>query len=202
MLAGHVNMAGPDKQFDRNATLDKALEVFWAKGFEATSMQDLVDNMGINRASMYQTYGNKRALFVAALARYIETMLGQMQEALAAPGSPLGNLHGLLQHFIEKGVEGRTYGCFINNTAVELGPHDAEIAGTIRGFWSRFESLLQSTLQRAIDTGELRPDMPVAQAAVLINIHLQGLMAKIKTHANREQVAEATGLLFDLIGKK
>ena len=62
-------MVGPDKQFDQDEVLNKALEVFWAKGFEATSMQDLVNNMGINRASMYQTYGIKHALFNAALDR-------------------------------------------------------------------------------------------------------------------------------------
>ncbi|MFV2061350.1 MAG: TetR/AcrR family transcriptional regulator, partial [Gammaproteobacteria bacterium] len=65
-------MVGPNKQFDQEETLSIALQVFWNKGYEATSMQDLVSSMGINRASMYQTYGNKYALFMSSLDMYMD----------------------------------------------------------------------------------------------------------------------------------
>ena len=84
-------MVGPPKQFDRDEALGRALEVFWAKGFEATSMQDLVDHMGINRASMYDTFGNKHALFSRAVDWYATQVLGDIARILEAPGSPLGN---------------------------------------------------------------------------------------------------------------
>src|SRR3989337_2583926 len=77
-----------DKNFDVRETLEKAMQTFWARGYEATSMQDLVDCTGINRGSLYATYGDKRALFVAALHRYIEWMRDELLADIAARHGP------------------------------------------------------------------------------------------------------------------
>jgi len=192
-------MVGPNKQFDKDEALNKALEIFWAKGFEATSMQDLVLNMGVNRASMYHTYGNKHALFIAALECYIESNLEHFKQALNAPGSPLENLNNIFQFFIGTGQQEKSYGCFINNTAVEMGPHDPQVAAIIRQFWLRFESLLTDLLNRAIQQGELAQHTNTKDLAVLINIALQGLAVKIKTNAPTDDLRNSTEFLFKLI---
>lgn len=194
-----VNMAGPVKQFDKEEALNKALEVFWINGFEATSMQELVDKMGINRASMYQTYGNKQSLFMAALDRYISTNQAQLEQALEAPGSPLGNLQQLFMHFIEEGLKGEKRGCFINNTAIELGPHDPAIAKKIRDFWQTFEDLIGNTLDRAVEQNELPRELDTRNTASLLNITLQGLVVKTKTGASKQELIEDTDLLFRFI---
>lgn len=194
-----MNMAGPDKQFDRDEALNKALEIFWTKGFEATSMQELVDYMGINRASMYQTYGNKNALFTAALDRYVSSSLEQLEQTLEAPGSPLGNLYNIFLHFIEEGMQGEKRGCFINNTAIELGPHDPVIAEKIRDFWKVFENLISEVLKRAIEQNELSGHLDTANTASLLNITLQGLVVKTKTGASKQELIDDTDLLFQFI---
>jgi TetR/AcrR family transcriptional repressor of nem operon len=195
-------MVGPNKQFNQDEALNKALETFWAKGFEVTSMQDLVQNMGINRASMYQTYGNKHALFVAALDRYIETNLEFLKQSLDTPGSPLENLNKIFQLFIDSGQQGKAYGCFINNTAVEMGPHDPLVSEKIRQFWVQFESILCDTLKRAMDQGEIAQQTDIKNLATLLNITLQGLVVKIKTNSPPDELRGCTKFLFSLIKNK
>jgi TetR/AcrR family transcriptional repressor of nem operon len=194
-------MAGPSKQFDRDEALDKALQLFWEQGYEATSMQDLVNAMGINRASMYQTYGNKHQLYLAGLERYAAQVLANLSRLLNKPGTPLANLRDTFAHIVEQSLEGKMQGCFINNTAVELGPHDAQLAETIREIWLQFESMFATQLQHAIEQHQLPADADARQLAQLLNINLQGLVVKTKANSNKAELLHAIDALFHLIQK-
>jgi TetR/AcrR family transcriptional repressor of nem operon len=196
-------MVGPNKQFDESQTLAKALDVFWNKGYEATSMQDLVGSMGINRASMYQTYGNKHALFLSSLDMYIEASLSKIR-FLAETLSIDSDLHleclekvfmGMIEHIIDADNSG----CFLNNTTVELGSHDPEIAEKVRDFSVKLENIFTVKIQQAIDNNELAPDSNAMQISSLLNITLQGLMVKSKTNKSKHELNEAINLLFTLI---
>lgn len=192
-------MAGPGKQFDEAEALKRALDVFWDKGYEATSMQDLVEGMSINRASMYQTYGNKHALFLAALDRYIASSLNDLEQIADAAGSPMANLYRLFAQIVDESWEGKINGCFINNSAVELGPHDPEVAQRIRDFWHRMEDLFQRTLARAVAQKELPPGSDTHRLAALLNSALQGLVIKTKPRVARESLHSDLDMLFGLI---
>ena len=194
-------MAGPNKQFDRDKALDKAVQLFWEQGYEATSMQDLVNAMGINRASLYQTYGNKQELYLASLERYAAQILAHLTGLLDKPGTPLTNLRDLFVHVIEQSLEGNMQGCFINNTAVELGPHDATLAENIRDIWVQFEDLFATRLQQAIEQHQLAAETDPRQLAQVLNINLQGLMVKTKANSNKTELIRAVDALFDLIEK-
>lgn len=195
-------MAGPSKQFDRDQTLDRAVQLFWEQGYEATSMQDLVNAMGINRASLYQTYGNKQQLYLASLERYSATILAHVSGLLNKPGTPLTNLHDLFVHVIEQSLEGNMHGCFINNTAVELGPHDAKLAEKIRDIWVQFEHLFAARLQQAIEQQQLAADTDPQQLAQVLNINLQGLMVKTKVNSDKAELIRAVDALFEMIKNK
>jgi len=194
-------MAGPNKQFDQDEALNKALHVFWDKGYEATSMHDLVSAMGINRASMYQTYGNKRALFISGIDLYIYNTLELIKQTLVLPGSPLGKLEGLFKSFIEQSLQGNFHGCFINNTAVELGPHDPEIAEKLRDVWVQFESIFSEFILRAIDVNEIDQNADAHELALLLNINLQGLLVKTKTNTSKVNLFDCIESLFKIIRK-
>jgi TetR/AcrR family transcriptional repressor of nem operon len=194
-------MAGPNKQFDRDEALDKAVQLFWEQGYEATSMQDLVNAMGINRASLYQTYGNKQELYLASLERYAAQILAHLTGLLDKPGTPLTNLRDLFVHIIEQSLEGKMQGCLINNTAVELGPHDAKLAEIIRDIWVQFEDLFATRLQQAIEQQQLAADADPHQLAQVLNINLQGLVVKTKANSNKAELIGAVDALFDLIQK-
>ncbi len=192
-------MAGREKQFDQDLALNKALDVFWVKGFEATSMQELVDAMGVNRASMYQTYGNKSELFTAAINQYMDHSLGFIRDMLEAGGSPLGNIKQLFIRLVEQSLGTNMSGCFINNTAAELGPHDPLMAGKVRYFWEQFEGLFNDTLQRAIAHAELSQNTNTKKWAALLNSTLQGLIIKTKAGIAKDKLLGDIDLLFSLI---
>ena len=164
-------------------------------------MQDLVNAMGINRASLYQTYGNKQALYLASLERYAAQILNHITGLLDKPGTPLTNLRDLFMHIIEQSLEGNMQGCLINNTAVELGPHDAKLAEKIRDIWVQFEDLFATRLQQAVDQRELPADTDPHQLARVLNTHLQGVMVKTKTDSGKTELVSTVDALFDLIHK-
>ena len=192
-------MVGPTKQFDQDEALGKALQLFWEKGYEAASMQDLVNAMGINRASMYQTYGNKYELYVASVDRYIENSVAMLEQTLEDPGSPLENLRTLFQLLIMGSLDGQMHGCFLNNTAIELGPHDATMAEKIRDAWGQFENIFATMVQRAIDAKEIKADANPRLLAQLLNTNLQGLIAQTKANAPKEKLLDNINVLIGLL---
>jgi len=164
-------------------------------------MQDLVNAMGVNRASLYQTYGSKQELYLASLERYAAQILAHVTGLLDKPGTPLSKLRDLFVHVIEQSLDGNMQGCFINNTAVELGPHDATLAEKIRGIWVQFEDLFAMRLQQAIKQNQLPADTDPRQLAQLLNINLQGLMVKTKANSDKAELIAAVDALFDLLHK-
>ncbi len=118
------------KEFDVDAVLNKAMEAFWARGYEATSLNDLLDCMQIQRASLYNAFGDKRTLFLETLRRYdVIYRRAEVAKRVNMP-SPRQAILGLFQDAVTAVVEhGARNGCFLINTALELSPHDEEVAG-------------------------------------------------------------------------
>lgn len=131
-------MARP-KAFDPEDVLDRATALFWRKGFEATSVADLVESLGINRGSLYSTFGDKRTLFLAALERYDEREIGAVVRHLRlAPGPGRERIQSLFDEIIRAVEErGDRRGCLVCNTAVELAPSDPEIEARIKSSHER-----------------------------------------------------------------
>lgn len=192
-------MAGPMKQFDQNEALNKALQVFWDKGYEATSMQDLVKHMGINRASMYDTFGNKYELFKKAIDVYCQQTLLNTKQILQSPGSPLQNIMRYYQLLGSSTGIVKHHGCFINNTAVELGPHKPEIARYIRNHWAKVEEIFKSALDQAVEQGEIHPNTDTAALARLFNTLIQGLAVSSKVEISPERLASVVSTAFALL---
>lgn len=118
-----------EKQFDVEQVLTRAMHAFWANGYDATSMQDLVTATGINRASLYATYGDKREIFLSTLRKYDRDVRSSMLAELAERDNPADAIAAVFDRFIaQTETEGRNWGCFLTNTALELAPHDPEVA--------------------------------------------------------------------------
>lgn len=146
-----------EKQFNREEVLDKAMQAFWSRGYEATSMQDLVERTGINRGSLYATYGDKRALFLAALRMYDDRMCRKRLAALEASSPPRVAVRRLLQAFAElPSGRGDNRGCFLTNTALELASHDA----TARVIVARAQAEIERFFERMIRKGQAQGDIP------------------------------------------
>jgi TetR/AcrR family transcriptional repressor of nem operon len=194
-------MAGPTKQFDQDETLNRALDLFWTQGYEATSMQELVEAMGINRASMYQTYGNKHQLFLASIERYMQRTIDSLQQLQQAHGSPVAKLHGLFRDIVNQSLGNQMQGCLINNTAVELGPHDQNLAEKIRQVWEQFEDVFTAMINDAIQQGEIKAGSDARVLAQLLNTNIQGLLVKSKAGISKQELDASIDTLFNFLRK-
>ena len=180
-------MARP-REFDVDEALQRALEVFWQQGFAATSMQDLVAAMGIQKASLYATFGDKHTLYTTALRRYQQETLDELTEHLAKAASPLAAITEFVDEVVEHTARDGRRGCLCVNANTELAPHDAEVAELLRAHHERMESLLAATIERARTLGEIPHQAdPRALATFLLGV-VVAMNVLGKQRASRRQL--------------
>lgn len=183
------------KEFDRQTVLEKAMRVFWSQGYEATSIPDLTAAMGIGRQSLYDTFGDKRALYLAALDRYAATEGASLFAPFTERAPLRTTLHRIFELLIEEAVCDGRRGCFVVNATVERAPCNEAIARWVRANLEGVESLLEEVLRHAQLTGELDPNQdPRALARYLFNA-IQGLRVTAKATNDRatlEDIARVT----------
>lgn len=171
------------KEFDQNEVLEKAMETFWCKGYEATSIQDLVEAMGINRGSLYDTFQDKRSLFLAAIAHYDNIIIGRAIARLEAPDAAK---QAIVEHFFElvEGVaaDAQRRGCLMTNSAVELAARDPETATHIAANLHRLETAFYKALVRAQEKGEISSSQNPRALARFFTCNLQGLRVVSKVN--------------------
>jgi TetR/AcrR family transcriptional repressor of nem operon len=139
-------MARP-REFDREEVLDRAVELFWTHGYDRTSVQDLVDSMGIQRGSLYAAFGDKHQLFIEALDRYEERFYQSMRELMSASESPEEGIRRVFEAvLLDCACDDGTKGCFITNAAVALADSDPDTAARVRSNLARVEETFFETL--------------------------------------------------------
>ncbi len=174
------------KQFDIDATLDKAMQCFWSKGYEATSMQDLVLHMQINRGSLYDTFGDKRSLFISALRRYDEQWRQSRLTMLEQSYLPKEAICRLFQDWIEHALNDPDHsGCFLTNTALELATHDREIGDIVAASQRGIEAFFHRVIQQGQSSGEIAADIDAGQTAQLLLAALIGLLVLARSRPER-----------------
>ena len=186
-------MPGRPREFDPAQALASATECFWANGYEAASLSDLLRCMGISRQSAYDTFGDKRQLFDAALAAYADRVGGEMRRILAdEKQSPLGRVRTFLRRLGALTQAGDGRGCLLTNTVVELAPHDEKIRAAVSERLRGLEGAIRSNLEAAKKAGELPNGLAPGPAAKLVVVLMQGALVLSKTEL-KEGLAEAVG---------
>jgi len=143
-------MARP-REFDEAIVLDAAIQCFWSKGFEATSMRDLIDCMGITGASLYNAFGDKRALYGRALAHYLESSFGERVTRLEGTHPPRQAIEVFFAEIVDRSMNDALHrGCLMVNSALEAAPHDADAQIIVDDFLSRAESFFH----RCVEAGQ------------------------------------------------
>jgi TetR/AcrR family transcriptional repressor of nem operon len=177
-------MAGRPRQFDPAHAVAQAMDLFWARGYAATSVDDLVDRLGVQRGSLYAAFTDKRTLYITALRAYGDAVGALLRPILDAPASPRQNLLNMLDFWLDRTTASRERrGCMLVNTITEVGRHDPEIDAAARDILARLEKLLERAVDRAIDAGELPPDRPPRQVARALVATIMGLLVLSKAGA-------------------
>ena len=184
-------MARP-KEFDPERALLKAMNVFWRLGYESTSVEALMREMGIARQSLYDTFGDKRALYLKALAFYRDRTNGAMQRMLESTPSVKAGFAKLLYGLAAETREQHERGCLLLSANLQRDPKDALVNELLRDNQARVEAIFDSALRRAQKAGELSAKEDPAALARFFVVAIQGMRAIARLRSDRktlEQVA-------------
>ncbi|KJY43393.1 TetR family transcriptional regulator [Streptomyces sp. NRRL B-1568] len=180
---------GRPKQFDPEVAVDQAMGVFWRKGYAATTPQDLVDEIGIGKGSLYHAFGSKHALFERALERYRDTQAYALVELLGRPGPVLPRLRAALEALVEMDLDDPVRkGCFAVNTATELAVVDARSTELVRAMFARTEGALRAALEAGQRAGEIDASRDARAMASMLLATVIGMRVMAKTADGPDQL--------------
>jgi TetR/AcrR family transcriptional repressor of nem operon len=189
------------REFDLELVLDRAIDAFWCKGYEATSVQDLLDGMGINRGSLYDTFGDKHSLFLAAIDRYYDKALTRTCANLDASGPARAAIERVVRDAADCACADRQRkGCLMTNSAVELAPHCLETAERVARYYRNTEDAFCRALRRARTEGGVRSRLDDRALARFITCSLQGLQVFSKVSADRQALRDAAEGIVSALG--
>jgi TetR/AcrR family transcriptional regulator, transcriptional repressor for nem operon len=194
-------MARP-REFDRDEALKHAISVFWAKGFEAASTEDLLAAMKIGRQSLYDTFGDKRRLYLEALGRYQAVNTGNQIALLEAETSPLAGIRRMLMATASADPAFRSLGCMDVGAISEFGQGDEEVIGMSRESGALLHEALERALKKARAAREVPADIDIAGAARFIQTTLRGLKVSAKAGLDTAGLRQVVDFTMAALGRR
>ncbi|MDC6366175.1 MULTISPECIES: TetR/AcrR family transcriptional regulator [Flavobacteriaceae] len=177
------------KQFNEEEILKKAMELFWQKGFHATSIQDLVSHLGVNRASLYDTFGGKEELFNKAFAQYRSGSRNWLKSLFEDADGVKAGFQKLFSEAIKQSVEDPyRKGCFVVNTTTELIPGDETLLEVLGENKSQLIALFSNYIQNGIYSGEFSSTLDADSVASMLFTFYNGLRVVAKVDPNPDKL--------------
>ena len=192
---------GRPKQFDDKEVLARAMAVFWKRGYEATSLDDLVAAMGIPRQSLYRTFSDKHSLFLEALRFYDENITNKVIATLTAEGPAIDNLKNVFAQWHMAVSSPERLGCLMVNTSTEDFAEDSEVMQIVKANQARGVKAFESTLKRAQQEGAVDKQVDPKAVSRTICATVNGMLAMSRTgmtDAFRKDVFATLPSLIDL----
>jgi TetR/AcrR family transcriptional repressor of nem operon len=176
-------MVGRPREFDPEIVLDAAMQAFWTKGYEATSLTDLMEATGLHKGSLYQAFGDKHALFIRVLKRYLSEMRRQKNEIFRAAPNPVEGLRSVMHGMLDIADDDCSCpkGCLAINSVVELAPHDPEVRIVMDDHMQRMRQSLVDALTRAVEEGQIGLKRSPEVVAALMMTFMAGLATRLKS---------------------
>lgn len=189
---------GRPRSFDVEAAVERAMDVFWSRGYHATALPDLLRATKLSRGSLYAAFGDKHSLFLRALDRYIDDALTRMDKEFDTDKDPFVGLRTCLAGYVDRtsGANGRR-GCLLVATAMEMAGQDVEVARRIARFFKAMEAKVTDALSRAKALGTLADGVEPASAARVILCFVEGLRVVGKTAPPRATSQSTADALLD-----
>jgi TetR/AcrR family transcriptional repressor of nem operon len=189
---------GRPRGFDIEAAVERAMDVFWSRGYHGTALPDLLRATKLSRGSLYAAFGDKHSLFLRALDRYIADALTRMEFEFDPRKDPIDGLRTYLAGYVERtsGSNGRR-GCLLVATAMELAGQDAEVGRRVAGFFKAMEGRVADALSRAKAAGRLADGVEPISAARILVCFVEGLRVTGKTAPARATSQATTDALLD-----
>ncbi|MDR6760414.1 TetR/AcrR family transcriptional repressor of nem operon [Flavobacterium sp. 2755] len=177
------------KEFNEDQALDKAIEIFWHKGYNGTSAQDLVTHLGLSRSSLYDTFGDKQKLFSKSLQRYQQQNQDAVKELLDKSENVKETLHAIFKQAVIESLEDRiTKGCFMVNSSVELAMHDEEIAKIVKNNSQTMEEVFTNAVKKGQEAGHISKQLDAKTLARFIFNNYSGIRVLARAGERDKQV--------------
>ena len=182
----------------RQDLIPKAMTLFWHQGFYSTSIEEVVQVLGVNRYAIYNTFGGKKELFLESLEHYFQQKKAEFFTLSNESLSQIDFLKGLFLRFFEE-FETHSNGCFVCNTFVEVAPRDPHVSEICLRYQDELTEFFQSVLEQAQAAGEVRASVDVANVAkTLLAVHM-GISIRAKAGEGKDTLLEAVDGLLDVI---
>ena len=192
-------MARP-REFDEDTVLEAATQRFWNNGYEATSMRDLANHTGMTTPSLYNAFGDKRAIYRLVLDRYVRLALESCSAIFEGDDPPLRALERYFEALIEEALaDALQKGCFVVNTALEVAPHDADFRDLVTHVFDQIEKYLRDCIVSGQSDGTIRTKLPAADLARLFLGATLGIRVLARTSSERELLTGVVRPLFALL---
>lgn len=174
------------KDFDETEVLNRAMNIFWSRGYNATSMEDLVGGLGISRSSLYDTYTDKHTLFIKALENYNQLNQLKIQEIINRNGPAKETMRTLIEMAIT-GISGgkKLTGCMMVNAEVEVAPYDKEVNKLVCRNYQELEELFYQVIEKGKKKGEIKTRQDSKSLARFISNAVKGIQVTAKTSSDK-----------------
>ncbi|MDF6045934.1 TetR/AcrR family transcriptional regulator [Streptomyces sp. JH14] len=191
---------GRPKEFDPDAAIEQAMQVFWSQGYGATTPQHLADSLGIGKGSLYNAFGSKRQLFGLALRRYLEIQASTVKGLLEDSSPVKERLRRALHVLAETDLAdpGRR-GCLAMNSAAEFGVTDESVTTQIRGLLDRTEDAFQALLEEGQRAGEISTERDAKALASLLLNTVTGMRLMGRVEPGPDRLARVIDTTIDLL---
>jgi TetR/AcrR family transcriptional repressor of nem operon len=188
------------REFDEAVALEAAMRRFWADGFAGTSVRDLGEAMGLGQASVYNAFGDKRTLFTQCLDRYLDANMRARIAWVEKSFPPRLAIETFLAEIVERSLESRL-GCLLANAALEVAPHDLEIAAVVAERMGELEAFFRRSVIAGQRDGSISSGVDPADAARLLLTTVMGLRVLARGFPNRAVLEGAARQALSVLGK-
>lgn len=188
------------KLFDEKEVLEKAMHLFWKQGYHATSIQDLVNNLGINRASLYDTYGGKKLLFEKAFALYRSSNIDAIKKYLKSQPNIKDGFKNLFEMAIQQSsLDKDSKGCFVVNSTIEFIPNEKEFSSLIQENKRQFEAVFHDYLLVGVESNQISGDKNLPSIATLFFTFYNGLKVVTKVDFDAALLSNSIDSLLSVL---
>lgn len=190
-----------NKEFDPAEKLEMARNLFWEKGYNATSMQDLVDTMGLNRGSIYDTYGDKHSLYLQCLTDYVNKNACACNSMAQMQGTPLEVIGSAINAIVESSLDSKK-SCMAVKSTFELANCDEDVRLLAKKNVEQTSKVFQVLIVKAQEAGEIKSDINPALLADFIVSSFSGFSQNYALFRNPKQVRKMAALLIESLGSE
>lgn len=186
------------KEFDEKEVLLKAMRLFWEQGYEKTSLQDLVEHMGVHRRSLYDTFGDKHTLYIKTMEQYARITNAAIKAEVQRGRTALESIRLIFDYLIETNGE-QPIGCFFVNSATELAYRDPEVSKLTSELFGNEEQLLTELIQQGQQAGDISPGLDPRLLASSLHATLLGIRVMRRTSTDKQKLHQIAEVSMEML---